>query len=223
MKEYNFEYFNQKFTSKFVGGLFVLFLILFFTSILILSKISTKSILFVFFCLFISFLIPYIIYRFNRKKIKKYGSALIYESHIEFNLDFTKRQINFVDIQSYLIQNYNGTLLNLVLKDGERFNVATNNNYCDTTKFDYFCIDFEQVLEKFNENNNFTVTRKKTFFEKAWLLPFLVVMTCALVFVIIHAFTTGKKIPISSFLLAFGPLLTLWGGYFAAKNRTKKR
>lgn len=222
MKEYNFEYFNQKFTSKFVGTLLVLFLILFFGSLIILSKILVKSTFAVFFCLFFSFIISYIIYRFNRKKIKKHGSAVIHESHVEFNLDITKRQINFADIKSYLIQNYNGTLLNLVLIDDEKFNVAANNTYCDTTKFEFFCVDFEKVLEKFNENNNLSVVRKKTFFEKAWLLPFLVILTSALVFMVIHIFVTGKKLPVSSFLLAFGPLLNLWAGYFSARNTKKK-
>lgn len=222
MKEYNFEYFNQKFTSKFVGSLLILFLILFFSSIMILSKISIKNSYFVFICLFFSFIIPYIIYRFNRKNIKKQGTAVIYESYIEFNLDLIQRQIKFTDIKSYLIQNYNGTILNLVLKDGEKFNVAANINYCDTSKFDSFCLEVEKVLGKFNENNKLTIIRKKTFFEKAWLLPFLVILTCVLLFMVIYAFITGKKIPISSLLLTLSPLLTLWGGYFTARNRKRK-
>jgi hypothetical protein len=89
------------------------------------------------------------------------------------------------------------------------------------TKFDSF-IEFEVVLDKFNENNNLSIARKKTFFEKAWLLPFLVILTCALLFMVIDAFTTGKKISISSLLLSLGPILTLWGGYFAARNRKIK-
>lgn len=222
MKEYNFEYFNQKFTSKLVVALFALFLILFFTSVVILSKISIKSIFFVFFCLFFSFVIPYIIYRVNRKKIKKHGSATIYESYVEFNLDMIQIKINYVDIESYLIQNYRGTLLNLVLKGGEKFNVSASNTYCDTVKFSLFCIAFEQALGKFNKVNNSSIVRKKTFFEKGWLLPFLVIMTSALVFIIIYAFTIGRKLPVPTLFLTLGPLLTLWGGYFAARNRKRK-
>ena len=113
---------------------------------------------------------------------------MIFESSVEFNLDSTKSQINFDDIKSYLIQNYNGTLINLVLKDGRKFNVAANNTYCNTTKFDSFCIDFEDILDKFNEKHNLSIVRKKTFFERAWLLPFLIILTSALLIMIIHSF-----------------------------------
>jgi L-asparagine transporter-like permease len=220
MEKHNFEYFNQKFVNKLVPTLLALFLLLFFGSIILLSNNSAKNSLFVvFFCFIVSFSIPYAIYRLKRKEIKKEGSASIYELYIEFDLDKTQRRIAYADIKSYLIQSYNGTLLNLVLKDGEKFNIAANNTYCDTIKFDNFCADLEHVLEKFNESNNSSVIRKKTFFEKAWLLPFLVILTSAFAFMIIHSFATGKKLPVSSLLMALGPLLTLWGGYFVSRNR----
>lgn len=220
MKEYNFEYFNQKYTQKLVGVLFLTFFILFFGAIFLSAHflIRNKLILILFFLVAVT--IPVLIFQLHKKKIKKKGSAILCESFVEFKLDNIATKLNFVDIETYLVQHYNGALLHVKLKNGNKFNIASNNTYCNTSEFETLCVEFENKIENF-DTKNFEIIRRKTFFEKIWMRPFLLILTTALVFMIAFVLLTNRRIPISSILIAIGSLSTLWIGYLGTRRKGK--
>ena len=110
MKIYNFEYYNRKYALNLYGICLLTFASIFSCFFLIKDYIN-----FVFYLLFL-FGIPSIIYFSKRSKIKAYCEAIVYSDWVEFKLKNETMKINFCDINSYLIQYYNGTVLNLKLK-----------------------------------------------------------------------------------------------------------
>lgn len=219
MNKYDFEYFNQKYTSKLILILFLFFFILLFSSIFLSAKYLVKSQVIFILCLAMSAGFPLMIFRMKRSKIKKNGTAIIFDSYVKFDLDNIEIEIKYNDIKSYLIQNYNGTLINLVLKNGDKFNIATNNTYCETFKFDHFSQDLEVVLKEYIEKNNIEIIRKKPFFEKIWVFPFMIIFTVIIIILILYAIINGKHIPLPKLFLAIGPLLTIWAAYFNGKAK----
>ena len=209
MKYYNFEYYNRNYALNLYGICLLTFASIFSCFFLIKDYIN-----FVFY-LFFLFGIPSIIYFSKRSKIKAYCEAIVYSDWVEFKLKNETMKINFCDINSYLIQNYNGTVLNLKLKNGSKFNMATVSNFNNLNDFDNFCYDFEKLL-KLNIN---LIIRRKSFFEKSWILPFLIVITLLLVPILFYTFFNERQLPIATTLITSGSLISLWAGYFNIKNK----
>ena len=209
MKYYNFEYYNRNYALKLFGFCILTFVILFLSFFLIKDYINV-----VFYLLFL-FGIPLIIFFSKRHKVKAYCKAIVYSDWVEFKLRNETMKINFCDIDSYLIQYYNGTVLNLKLKNGSKFNISTVANFNNGKDFDIFCNDFGKVL---NLNNNL-ITRRKSFFEKSWILPFLIVITLLLVPILFYTFFNERQLPIATTLITSGSLISLWAGYFNIKNK----
>ncbi|WP_395056264.1 hypothetical protein [Flavobacterium sp.] len=214
VKEYKFEFFNQKYTQKLVIKLLLVFIVLFITSILSKNKdfIVVGGLL--------SVIIPISIYLFNRKKIKKVGSAKIFENYTEFNLDNVETIINYRDIESYLIQHFEGTVFHLKLKDGRKFNISSNNRYCETFQFTVFAQDFEKVLQVYKTENQTDLIRSNTFFDSKFIFPFLIIVTVGFIFMIPYLIYFEKKLPIIPLLISIGPFIALWIGY--SSNKKKK-
>ena len=212
MKEYNFEYFNQKYTQKLVIKLFVIFLTFF--SILCISNNNFVQVT----AILLSLIIPYVIFNSKKKNIKRIGSATLYDTHAEFKLDEIHTVINFSEIKSYLIQNYNGSMLNIKFKDGKKFNLAANINYCKTLAFDNFCDDLDYALSSYKNGGKVDLIRKNGFFQNVWVFRIMWVVTLAFLFAILYAIVAGKNIPFHKLLLAIGPLLTMWGYYWSSKK-----
>lgn len=220
MKEYNFEYSNQKYATK-------LFLICFgigfglFFGIFGLSKIVKLSGTY-FLLVYIMFIIgiPFLIFWRNRKNIKKIGSAKLDENKVQFIYENNIKEIDFSNIQNYLVQTYNGTLLQMKLLNGEKFKMFSNSNYCNTLEFDKFSYDLEIKLENFKKLNNTSIIRKKSFFERVWIYPFLIIMTIFVAIIVFYGFYVGKGFSLKLITVIF-PLISLWAGYYSAKNRNK--
>lgn len=219
MRNYNFEYNNQKYATKLGGLLFLLFFVLVFTLIFITRTLSIEKNLSFVLTIIIAGGIPIFLFKNNRKKIKKEGIAIIDNTSITFKLHDVEEKINFEDINSYLIQIYNGTLLNIKFKNGKTFKLFASPNFCDVSLLDAFCQDLETIIEEYKTINNLKLEKKKSFFENAWLFPFLVIITSLFVFFIIYALWKGRSFPVSSFLMSLGPLITLWVGYLTTRKK----
>jgi uncharacterized RDD family membrane protein YckC len=215
MKKYNFEFNDNKFAIRLFAFCLILFLTILFvvTITLKFNFIITIS---------ISLGIPILIFWLNRKRIPKNGFATMNDSEVVFNLNGIETKINFDEIKNYQIQIYNGTVLNVKLKSGKRIGIVSNSNFCNPMKFDIFCKEFEKNIEKYKTENNIELIRKKSFFEQVWIFPFLVIITSILIILVLIAIFKGVELKPSIFI-SLGPLMTLWGGYYSAKTRMKKK
>ena len=217
MKEYQFECFDQKYMQKLVGGLFLTFLIIFLSTIFLI-----KGLTFIMVGSILSMIIPVIIFQFYRKKIKQNGSAKIHADFAEFNIANIETKINYSEIKSYMIQDFNGTFMNLKLIDNTKFNISSNNTYCDTYQFGIFAQDFQKTLQEFKKENQVNIKRRKNFFEYKWVFPFLIIFTGAILYMILEGIYLGKKLPIPSLLMTIGPLITLWAGYLSNRKKSEE-
>ena len=178
----------------------------------------------VFFSTFIVFCfgIPFLFFFLNRKKIKKLGSAQLENEKVRIELENEITEIEFNQIENYLVQVYNGTLLQIKLLNGKKFKIYSNSNFCNTKQFDEFSSDLEAKIQNFKEINKVNIIRKNTFFERVWIYPFLIIMTISVVIILCYAIYNGKRIPTLKLIAAIAPILSLWAGYYGTKNRNKK-
>ena len=214
MTKYDFEFNDNKFALR----LFMICLITFIALLFITLQLNLNFLILI----TISLGIPILIFWLNRKKNPKIGFAIIGDSEIELNLNGTEEKFNLNEIENYQIHIYNGITLNIKLKSGKKIGIVSNSNFCNPMKFDTFCQELENKIEKYKAENNVELIRKKSFFEQAWLFPFLVILTSIAVILVLIALFKGIELKASIFM-SMAPLLTLWGGYLSTKNRAKNK
>ncbi|MBJ7428113.1 MAG: hypothetical protein JHD28_04030 [Bacteroidia bacterium] len=212
MKEFNFEYTDTKFLMKLFGICSLVFVGMIITAAV--NKDTTPII----WGLILSFIIPFAIYFLNKKNITKLGTACITDASVTFQLTEVTQTITFEEIATYQVEQFNGTSLKLKLNNGTEFKLLANTNFCNADQFDAFCQEFEQAILQFKTTNNTEITRKKTIFEQAWMLPFLVILSVGLVGMSIFALANGKNIP-ASFFTSAALLIPMWIAYFNAKRK----
>lgn len=223
MKEYRFEYSNQKYATKLSIICFGFFILSFIGMFGLLKFIKLSKVIFFALFLILCFGIPFLIFWLNRKKIKKLGSANLEDEKVKIVLENEVKEIQFNQIENYLVQVYNGTLLQIKLLNGEKFKMYSNSNFCNTIEFDKFSNDLETKIQNFKELSKINIIRKKNFFERVWIYPFLVIMTISVVIIVIYGIYKGKGIPPLKLIGVIVPVLTLWAGYFGSKkNRNKE-
>lgn len=216
MAKYEFEYVNQKYSLT-------LFLISFATFFaLIFTLVEFKKFFNIYFTMIFSFGIPILIFWLNKHKMKKNGFAVLEDNYTEISKLDKLERINFDEIKNYQVQVYNGSISLLInLKNGKRVSLSSSPTFCNTEYFDNYCKELESKIGKYLSLHQLETIRKKTFFEKTWIYPFLLIITGIVVVFILVLINKGGGFPIS-LIGAIAPLLTLWGGYFNAKNKTKK-
>lgn len=212
MKEFNFEYTDTKYLMKLFGICWLVFV----GMIIIVAQ--NKESISIIWAIILILSIPFAIYFFNRKKITKLGSAIITDASVTFQLAEVTQTITFEEITTYQVEQFNGTSLKLKLNNGTDFKLLANINFCNADQFDTFCQEFEQTILQFKTTNNAEITRKKTIFEQAWMLPFLVILSVGLVGMSIFALANDKNIP-ASFFTAAALLIPMWIAYFNAKRK----
>ncbi len=212
MKEFNFEYTDTKYLMKLFGISWLVFV----GMIIIVAQ--NKESISIIWAIILILGIPFAIYFFNKKKITKLGTACITDDSVTFQLAEVTQTITFEQIATYQVEQYSGTNLRLKLKDGTKFKIFASSNFCNADQFDTFCQEFEQTILQFKTTNNSAITRKKTIFEQAWMLPFLVVLSVGLVGISIFAIANDKNIP-ASFFTAAALLIPMWIAYFNAKRK----
>ncbi|WMN11776.1 hypothetical protein QYS49_39585 [Marivirga salinae] len=213
MKEYNFEYTDTNYILKIFG-----ITALIFACLMILTFIFIKS-LGVIIALIISFSIPILFFWVKKRGFRKEGSAIIQDSFTDLNLSTFNRRVDFNGIQNYQIENFEGTKLRIKFKDSREFKILANSNFCDPLGFDIYCKSLDEVLRKYNDANANEIIKEKSFFERKWVLPVLLILTATSLLSIIYAIIKGVSVPV----ILFGTLailLPLWVGYFnATKNK----
>jgi hypothetical protein len=217
MAKYEFEYVNQKYSL----ALFFISFATFFA--LIFTLVEFKKFFNIYATMILSFGIPILIFWLNKHKIKKSGFAVLEDNYTEISkLDKVER-INFDEIKNYQVQDYNGNISLLInLKDGKKMNLSSSSTFCNAEYFGNYCQELEHKIEKYRSLHQLETIRKKTFFEKPWIYPFLLIITGIVIVFVIILISKGGKFP-TSLIGAVAPLLTLWGGYFSAKNKAKKQ
>jgi ABC-type multidrug transport system fused ATPase/permease subunit len=215
MKNYTFEYDDDKLKLK----LFLISLFLFFA---LLIGMLTSNIFNFFFLILISLGIPYFIFWFNMKKIKKNGSSEIENEKVKFSLNGLEKEIYFSEINYYFINSHNGSSLFIKLKNGKNFGVISNTYFSNPIKFTQFCHDFETEIENYKRENNIELIRKKSFFEQAWIYPFLIILTIIILALVAIVIYNGRNFT-APFFGAIGSLMTLWSGYFSGKRKARER
>jgi len=216
MRDFTFEYTDTKFTLKLLGLSFLSFVVL------LIAMVVTVDLIGIIGSLILAFGVPLLIFFLNKKKIKKLGTGNILDSYAEFKLADSTQKIEFGQIKTYQVERYNGTALVLKLKDGKDFKLQANTNFCNADQFDTFCQEFEKTIQQFKMTNNVELTRKKSMFEQAWMLPFLIILTVGLVGGIIFAISKGKNIP-PTFYTSAAVVIPLWIGYFNARKRKQEQ
>lgn len=216
MRDFTFEYTDTKLTLKLFGLSFLIFVVL------LVAMIVTVDLLGITGSLILTFGIPFLIFFLNKKRIKKQGTATIYDSYSEFKLAESSHEVVYADIKTYQVEEYNGTQLIIKFIDGTNFKLQANSNFCNTDQFDIFCREFENTLQQLKATSNVELTRKKSMFEQMWMLPLLIIMTVALIGGIIFALSKGKRIP-PTFFTSAAVIIPMWIGYFNVRKRKQEK
>lgn len=217
MKNYEFEYVNQKY-------LLVLMLaccLTFFMSIIGLFNVFDQDTS-IYLLAFLSSIIPFAIYWFNRKKIKKLATAILDNNHTEINRSGVTEFVNFKDIANYKIQTYDGSSIAINLNDGKKIRFNVNPNFCNIEQFNVFCNDLQDEIEKYKmsvvSTPETTIVTKKSFYESSWILPVLIVISIILALIVIGILADGGRFPWIT-IAALAPLTRMWIGYRMARNK----
>ena len=213
---FSFEYTDTKYTLKLLGISFAALLALLIAMVVTVELIGVAG------SLILAFGIPFLIFFFNKKKIKKQGTANIYDSSSEFSLVDSTIKVAFSDMKTYQVERYNGTALVIKFKNGNDFKLQANSNFCNPEQFDAFCKEFEKTVQQFKATNNVELTRKPSLFERAWMLPLLIVLTTGLIGGSIFAISQGKNIP-PTFYTSAAVVIPLWIGYMNARKRKQEQ
>jgi lipopolysaccharide export LptBFGC system permease protein LptF len=213
MENYIFEYDDNKLKIKIFFISFILSVIIFFG--LIFFNLSNF-----FFLIFGTIVIPALIIKLNLKKIKKNGIAIMENGKIIFNLNNVKKEIEFKEIDNYFINSHKGSSLSLKLKTGKRFGIVSNIYFSNPIRFTEVCQIFETEYEKYKKVNNIKTTREKSFFEKKWIFPFLVIFTIIIILLVAYVIYKGQNFTVA-FFVAISGLFTTWSGYLSVKKKRK--
>jgi hypothetical protein len=141
----------------------------------------------------ISIGLPFLVFIFYKRKIKKVGFAKLYGDILELRLSDCREKIDFRDIDYYYYyQNSHGTTFTLHLKDQSKINVTCNNNFCKTKPFDDFLLDFIDSIVVFNKTSNFKITKLKTVFARKYIPYILIPSTLILLPLLFYIQFPGK-------------------------------
>lgn len=215
-KEYNFEYTNEKIALLLFGISLAAFIGLLFCIpylVPVIGKIPNGLLLIG---------VPFAIFWFNRKRIKKEGSALVDDNSLKLNLEKGIEEILFSDLKSYKIEHHNGTRLNLKFNVRNKIKLAANSNFSNSHLFEAFCDDLEKVISQYIKVNHSEIVRSPSIFEQKWMQVFLIVATVIITGIFLHAFYVGKA-PSTSIYSSVAIFIGLWVAYFKTKQKNKNR
>jgi hypothetical protein len=214
MKQYDFEYTDQRFLFILLASCFALFLGLLFAAVYFSAYLGIGP------SVLLAAGIPILAFLMNKKKLKKEGSARLDSTAITFTLPDYTHTIAFTELQAYKVEHYNGTRLSLMLKDKTKFRLTANDNFTDSGRFEAFCDELEEALYRFSLTANTGLARQPSFFKQKWLPILLGTMTLALAWVVVQALLEGKTPPASLFV-SIALFLSLWGAYFKVRKKSK--
>ena len=157
MKDYDFDFTDQRYTLTLIGLCFLSFALV----LVILIPLDFFGLIW---SILLAFLVPVFIFWYNRKKIKKTGYATIYGTKAEFRLPALQEKLEYADIKTYKVSRHQSTSLEIELKNGKTFKLYANPNFCITARFDNVCATFDKVVQQYKTDHNADLIRKKSFF-----------------------------------------------------------
>ncbi len=152
---------------------------------------------------------------------KKRGSAQLDEASVTFVLDGQERRVQFGDLASYKVEEYNGVVLYLRFAGGEKFKISANSNFCNPEPFRIFCDDLDKKLTRAVRDGNIALTRKPGTFEQKAFYIVLLAMTIILVLAIVYSLSVGAGL--SSYVMPIAVFIGLWISYFGAQKKRQRR
>ena len=209
MKHFDFQYTETKTTLKFLGLFFILFSSLFVPLAIITLNIFFSWVITLTLLLLVSFI--------YRTKLYKKGSATIHDGYAEFRIGEPTHRVTFSSIKSAHTEHYIGTQLLIVFKNGEKFKLQATSYLCNSKEFGSFCSELQKTLKQYNNTTSNKLVIKKSIFELPFILPLLIILTCALVGGITIAVIKGKSIPII-FYIAIFLIIPLWMGHLKVRK-----
>ena len=216
IRQYHFEFVNQKKSLMTFLVCFVSFFSIFF------GMLYFKNIFNPYFIIANSFGLPCLYFFLNKKKIKTLGFATLCNDYVEISILGTIKRINFNEIIDYQIEEYKSSIsLTFNLKNGIKYRITSSSIFCDIKNFNFFCKNLKIEIEDFIKLHGISLIRKKTFFENKWVFPFLIISSIIIGAVIVFEKYLKKDVSLSLFS-AIGPLLIFWGAYFNAKSKKNK-
>jgi len=160
MRTFAFEYTDMKFFMKLLGWSFLTFFILLFSMVFTVELIGIVA------GLILTFGVPTLIFYLNKKKIRNDGGATILDEFCEIKLTAASQNVVFANIKTYQIEHYNGAALRIWFRDGTKFKVVANSNFCDEGQFEIFCRELDGVLQQYRKDTNSDLTRKASMFDR---------------------------------------------------------
>ena len=212
MRDYTFEYVNQKFL-----------LILFGISISVfVGQVACMSYLVPVIGKNASFILmlagPVLVFWLYKEKLKRRCTAHLSGSSVSFDFDDSVENVEFRDLLSYKIEHYNGTTLVMTFRERKKIKLVANGHFCDSAPMESFCLALEDAITGSNVAGLSEVIRVKSVFEQKWMPVFLTIMTAAVIWVVAHSYQSGKSIPLSTYT-SIAIFLGVWAAYFKAKQK----
>lgn len=212
MNQYNFEYTRQGFTYFLFGtsfaiiGLGIFFFRMFFKSYLS-PGLAVIAI--------IGFAIGF--FFINKHKIKRLSVAKLSlnDLTIEWNPPI---HVSFAELKYYYIYiSKNIVVFTLGLKDGTKFKLEANSNFCNEDLLKTFLADFQLNVKNYNEQNSAGIIHLETIFARKQTVYILSLLTICVI--LGFCFT---KMPLMILPIALSvSLLAGWIRYFQQRNKNK--
>ncbi len=148
-----------------------------------------------------------------RKIIVKKSDFIIFKDKFEYQ---NKKTIYFENIKSFKINYISGASLRINFNNRQRLNISSNNNFCDSQNFEFFCKNLEQHLLEYKKTN---IIKRSSFLETKVGYYFIVIITVITVSAILFSFFTEKKMN----LVTFGMIISSFGTIWIAFLKNKKK
>ena len=157
MKEFAFEFADQRYLVRLLLGCFLSLIVFLISSVaLLVDSIG------IFGCMTIAFGFPIVLFLSKKKNIKKIGTAIIAEDNVEFKSVFLNQKILYSDIKFYTIQQYKSINLIIQPKVAKKFILQANPNFCNTDQFRFLCSELDKSLQQYKLFHQADLVRKKS-------------------------------------------------------------
>lgn len=212
MKQYNFEYTRQGFAYILLSISFAIIgLGLFLFRIFLKNYISPGLAVIILVVLAIAFFLM------NKNKIKRLGIAKLGVNDLTIELRQPIR-IPFSDLKYYYIyEGKNGIVFTLGFKDGTKFKLGANNNFCNEDFLRTFLKDFQSDIENYNEQNQAGIVHLETIFAKKQSLYVLSILTILVILGFCFTRMPLMILPIG----VSASVLVGWIRYFQQRSKNK--
>lgn len=157
MKEFTFEFADQRYLVRLLIVCFLSLIIFLISSVaLLVDSIG------IFGCMTIAFGFPIVLFFLLKKNIKKIGTAIIAEDSVEFKSALLNQKILYSDIKFYVIQQYKSIALIIKPKTERKFTLQANPNFCNTDPFRFLCSELDKSLQQYKLSHQADLVRKKS-------------------------------------------------------------